>query len=138
MAQDLKTPVERRLMEISTGVLEVFLGGPMDAGEPILCAAHPAGVFAESAAVCINPRGIGQSSAPPSGKRSYTLESMVDDLEAVRRKLGVQAWVFWGMSGGGGLGLAYALQRPDALRGLIVEGVCSCFRLRLADPQCIL
>ncbi|PYQ56565.1 MAG: hypothetical protein DMF53_25215, partial [Acidobacteria bacterium] len=63
---------------------------------------------------------------------------MVDDLEAVRRSLDLERWVFWGMSGGGWLAQIYAHRHPDALAGIIVEGACPCFRERLADPVCVL
>jgi pimeloyl-ACP methyl ester carboxylesterase len=141
-------PPEHQLVEVPNGVLDVWVGGPMAPGAPVVCAAHPGGVFGESAvdllretaearAVSVNPRGIGASSAVPSGS-SYTLDSMVDDLDAVRRHFGVETWVFWGMSGGGWLGLAYACKYPQALAGVILESVCSCFRVRLADSACIL
>jgi pimeloyl-ACP methyl ester carboxylesterase len=137
----------RKPVEVPGGVLDVT-EGPVLPGAPIVCAAHPAGVFAESAVdllreitgasvVCVNPRGIGQSSPVPSGTR-YTFDSMVDDLDAVRQRLGVRSWVFWGMSGGGWLGQAYACRHSGALGGVILESICSCFRVRLADPTCIL
>ena len=139
---------QRKQVEVPGGVLDLTLS-PVVLGAPIVCAAHPAGVFAESAVdllreitgasvVCINPRGIGQSSPVPSGDTRYTFDSMVDDLEVVRRHLGIHSWVFWGMSGGGWLGQAYGCRHPDALDGLILESICSCFRVRLADPACIL
>lgn len=33
-----------------------------------------------------------------SGPRGFRLEEMVDDMEAVRGALGLDRWVFWGMS----------------------------------------
>ena len=63
---------------------------------------------------------------------------MVDDVEAARVALGLGPWVFWGMSGGGWLGLIYARRHPDALAGLILESIDACFRVRLADPACVL
>jgi pimeloyl-ACP methyl ester carboxylesterase len=146
---DAKMPSERRLIDTSTGTLEVFAAGLMDAGLPTVCAAHPAAVFGDSAAgllremaaagvVCVNPRGLGASSPQPPLRAAAALASMVDDLESARRGLGVTRWTFWGMSGGGWLGLAYACAHPEALDGLILESVCPCFRLRLADPACIL
>ena len=148
-ADNVNEQVERRLIETPACRLEVFIGGPMTPQGPTLCAAHPAGVFAEGAVdllravgntsvVCVNPRGIGMSSAALSEDSRYSLESMVDDLEAVRHHLGVGDWVFWGLSGGGWLGLAYALRHREALTALILESVCGCFRARLADPACIL
>ena len=128
--------------------LEVTSGGPPDSGLPTIGAAHPAGVFGEGPAlllseaarprvVCVNVRGLGTSSPPPAGQ-PYTLTHMVDDIERVRLRLGGGRWVFWGMSGGGWLGQIYAHAYPQSLSGLILESVCACFRLRLADPECVL
>ncbi|MBW8879139.1 MAG: alpha/beta hydrolase [Acidobacteria bacterium] len=137
-----------RQIELADAALEVTVGGTLAPGVPILCAAHPAAAFGESAVgllqetagtsvVCVNPRGLGSSSpAPP--ERTYTLDDMVDDIEGVRRRLGVDRWVFWGISGGGWLGQIYARKYPDALAGLILESICPCFRERLADPDCLL
>jgi 3-oxoadipate enol-lactonase len=104
--------------------------------ERIICAAHPVDDFDDKTAallgeaagarvICVNPR-------------RPTLEGMVDELEAARRRAGVARWTFWGMSGGGWLGQLYAHRYPDALDGLIVESCCACFRLRLADPTCLI
>lgn len=136
------------LIPLLDGSLEVTVGGAKDSALSI-CAAHPAGVFGESAVkllaeaansdvICVNPRGIGASTPALSGQHNYTLEQMVDDLDLVRRHLDVQRWVFWGMSGGGWLGQIYAHRHPDALAGLVLESICPCFRTRLSDPTCIL
>ena len=140
---------ERRLIQLPGSSLEVTLGGGESHRVPAICASHPAGAFTEYAAellawtastrvVCVNPRGIGGSSVVLSGQHTYTLEQMVDDIEQVRRQLAIDSWVFWGMSGGGWLGQIYAKRYPASLRGLILESICSCFRLRLADPNCVL
>lgn len=115
------------------------------AGALVVAAAHPASAFGADTArliagitqtgvVCINPRGLGGSS--PASDISF--ERMVDDIESVRRQLGLPRWVFWGMSGGGWLAQLYARRHPDALAGIIVESACACFRDRLADPACAL
>jgi pimeloyl-ACP methyl ester carboxylesterase len=104
--------------------------------EPIVVAAHPADEFGDRAvalleetagvrAVCVNPR-------------SLTLEAMVDEIEDERRHLGIERWFFWGISGGGWLGQIYARNCPRALAGVILESICPCFRVRLADPACVL
>jgi pimeloyl-ACP methyl ester carboxylesterase len=121
--------------------LEVFEAG---SGARVVGAAHPATAYGpETAAllaelggarvVCVNPRGVGGSSGGPA-----SLERMVDDVEAVRRRLGLPPWVFWGLSGGGWLAQLHARRHPDAVAGIIVESACLCFRERLADPACAL
>ena len=128
--------------------MEICIGGGTDSSAPVLCAAHPAEALGEGAVellstaagarvVCVSPRGLGGSSPLASGQRP-ALDEMVEDIEAVRRRLGVSQWVFWGMSGGGWLAQIYAHRSPDALAGVIIEGACACFRERLADPACVL
>jgi pimeloyl-ACP methyl ester carboxylesterase len=132
------------LIPIGGAAIEITVGLP----HPTLAAAHPADALAPDAVallgetagtgvVCINPRGVGNSAARRPGWQG-TLEQMVDDVEAVRTRLGVAAWVFWGMSGGGWLGQLYAHRHPRALRGVILESACACYRERLADPACLL
>ena len=140
------TAIERLEVDVGGACLEVFRGGAAAPDAGVICAAHPADAFGEatvdrlakvaaSRVVCVNPRGIGTSTAVEA---AVALEQMVDDLEAVRRRLEVERWYFWGMSGGGWLALLYALRHPDALAGIIVESACACFRERLADPACLL
>src|SRR5579883_2133979 len=96
------------LIPIGGARLEVWQGGAKDPAAPLICAAHPADAFndgtvtllAETAlarVVCINLRGIGNSTPLTEGE-SYSLEAMVDDLEAVRQQLKLPPWLFWGMS----------------------------------------
>lgn len=141
--------MERTVIQLPDCSLEVTFGGGENRQGPAVCASHPAGAFGQGPAellqwtantrvVCVNPRGIGNSSAFVSGQHTYTLEQMVDDIERVRQQLAIESWVFWGMSGGGWLGQIYAKRYPASLRGLILESICSCFRVRLADPSCVL
>ncbi len=140
----LHLPVMRQMIEIEGAQLETFQIGTT-LGGLVVAAAHPTAAFsmetarvladtAQMAIVCANPRGIGGST--PAERVS--LEQMVDDIESARRRLALPRWVFWGMSGGGWLALIYAFRHPDALAGIIVESACTCFRERLADPECTL
>src|ERR1700726_4594860 len=53
------------------------------------------------------PRGTGASSFPPS-TNGYRMAGSVDDLESLRKHLGVGALTFYGNSHGGMVALAYA------------------------------
>lgn len=123
--------------------VEVFLGGP--ASGLVLCAAHPADRFeaatvelladtTHARTVCVNPWRLGSSEA--SGAPS--LDEMVDRVEEVRRRLGIERWIFWGMSGGGWLAQIYARRHPGSLAGIVIESACLCFRERVNDPECVL
>jgi pimeloyl-ACP methyl ester carboxylesterase len=140
--------VERQRVDVGSAELEVISGGSSGTDVPVICAAHPGESFdegtvgllaaaANARVVCINMRGIGGSSALPTSA-SPSLENMVEDLDAVRQRLGIRPWLFWGMSGGGWLAEIYARRHPEGLSGVIVESCCQCFRERLADAQCAL
>jgi pimeloyl-ACP methyl ester carboxylesterase len=122
-------------MATDRGEMEIFLGGGAESSLTI-CAAHPAEPLGESAVELLAAASRARVVCVSPGRP--TLEEMVDDLEAVRRSLGMERWVFWGMSGGGWLAQIYAHRYPEALAGIIVEGACPCFRERLADPACVL
>src|SRR5262249_6297272 len=120
----------------------VFVGG---AGGPTACNSHPfsaqstAGPLVDALAescqlVLVNPRGVGGSS-PGREPADYTFRRHVDDLEAVRRRLGVDRWVFFGGSGGGCIGLLYALWAPRALSGLIARWIGPSGRRIAADAR---
>lgn len=138
------TSVERVMVEVAGAELELFRA-PAGAGALIVAASHPASAFgsataslvadiAQTTAVCVNARGLGGSSPWDA----VSLEQMVDDVESARLALGLPAWVFWGMSGGGWLAQLYARRHPSALLGIIIESACAAFRSRLADPACVL
>jgi len=141
-----------QLLDLPSGKLEIFTATPAQPSEesatPVIAAAHPASALsggaatllsgiAQRQAICLNPRGLGGSD-PVSEGDAHSFETMVDDLEAARLALGLDPWIFWGMSGGGWLALTYAHRHPEGLRGIIVESACPCFRERLADPRCAL
>lgn len=142
------TEMRQQLVPVTGGHVEVAsYGEPIATADTLICASHPIEAFGEktaallanasgAAVVCVNPRGIGDSSAIDG--QSYELVHAIDDLEAVRRRLAVKRWVFWGMSGGGWLGQVYARRYPQSLRGVILESVCACLRERANDAECVL
>lgn len=68
--------------------------------------------------VYIDNRGSGRSDrTDPS---TYTLEQNVDDLEALRKYLGLEKIVVLGQSYGGRVAMRYAIKYPDSLKGLIL------------------
>lgn len=60
-------------------------------------------------------RGGGRSSRTSP----YTVARMVEDMEAVRRHIGVERWVVAGHSWGAELALHYAVAHPEHTRGLV-------------------
>ncbi|OGO53269.1 MAG: hypothetical protein A2148_09075 [Chloroflexi bacterium RBG_16_68_14] len=64
-------------------------------------------------------RGVGYSAAP---ERGYSLLASVGDLQAVLDAVGVERAVLWGAADGGPLAIAFAVQHPDRVVGLLLLG----------------
>ncbi len=69
--------------------------------------------------VYLDPRGSGGSSRLPR-LEDYRMEKMVDDLEALRRRLGLERMVLLGHSHGGMVAQLYALRHQARLRKLVL------------------
>jgi proline iminopeptidase len=57
-----------------------------------------------------------------------TTQALIEDIEAVRRHLGVEKWIVTGGSWGSTLALAYALEHPARLYGIAVAAVTTTSR----------
>ncbi len=66
--------------------------------------------------------GCGNSDHPTDSKL-WTLERYVDEVEAVRKGLGLENFVLYGHSWGGVLGYEYALKYGQNLRGLVISNM---------------
>ncbi len=121
--------LEGRLVEISGGVrlwveevgegppLLLVSGGPGTSHHYFHPDLIPAASFARL--IYVDLRGVGRSDRvrPPGG---YTVSSAVDDLEALRRALGVESWSILGYSYGGVVAQLYALEHPERLDRLVM------------------
>ncbi len=108
------------------------IGGSAPAGTPPVVLLHGgpgqgsahfdalAGPFMERELrmVYFDQRGSGASERPASG--DYALSTLVEDIEALRRALGVPKLTLIGHSFGSVLGLEYAAKYPDHVAHLIV------------------
>lgn len=63
-------------------------------------------------------RGCGLSDYQPG--KGYTVDQAVDDLDHLRRALGIEQWVVLGHSYGGLLAQCYVLKYPENVKGLIL------------------
>lgn len=68
--------------------------------------------------IYIDWRGAGRSDPVPTD--TMTLAQNADDVEAIRRLLGIDKWVVLGASGGGAWALTYAAAYPQTVSHLIV------------------
>ena len=64
-------------------------------------------------------RGVGKSTKDETGA-TYTIQQSIEDLEFLRRTLGIDKWVVCGWSFGGFLAQCYALTYPERLIGLVL------------------
>lgn len=72
--------------------------------------------------VRLDPRGTGTSGSV-SEKNDFSIPTLVDDIERLRKHLGIDRWNVLGQSAGGWTALEYTLAHQDHVRKLIV--VCS-------------
>jgi proline iminopeptidase len=67
-------------------------------------------------------RGCGRS-RPNASLQDNTTWSLIDDIERLRERLGVEKWTVFGGSWGSTLALAYAATHPERVEALILRGV---------------
>lgn len=72
--------------------------------------------------ILIDQRGCGRSE-PRGATRHNTTADLVADMEAIRQQLGLNKWLVFGGSWGSTLALAYAVQYPERVSGLILRGI---------------
>jgi proline iminopeptidase len=75
--------------------------------------------------VLFDQRGCGWST-PHAELSDNTTWHLVDDIEAIRRYLGIERWLVFGGSWGSTLALAYTQTHPERVRGLILRGIFLC------------
>ncbi len=89
-------------------------GGPGRAAEYL---GDLGGLAATRTLILPDTRGSG-ASATPADPTTYRVDRLVDDVEALRRHLGLDRLDLLGHSAGGSLALLYAAAHPDRLTGL--------------------
>jgi len=72
--------------------------------------------------VIFDQRGAGRS-RPLGELRNNTTPDLVEDIEKLRRHLGIDRWLLFGGSWGSTLALAYAQAYPQHVVGLVLRGV---------------
>jgi proline iminopeptidase len=106
-----------------SGVPVVFLhGGPGGGAGP-----HHRQLFDPQhyRIVIFDQRGSGRSK--PLGEiRNNTTPLLIEDIETLRRHLGIERWFVFGGSWGSTLAIAYAEHHPERVRGLAMRGIFLC------------
>ncbi len=72
--------------------------------------------------ILFDQRGCGQS-RPHASLDSNTTWDLIADIEAIRRRVGVDRWMVFGGSWGAFLSLLYAETHPDRVTELVLRGV---------------
>jgi proline iminopeptidase len=109
----------------SRGIPVVFLhGGPGAGSTPRHRRFFDPGAYR---IVVYDQRGAGRST-PLGELRDNTTPHLVEDLEALRRHLGVERWLVFGGSWGSTLAIAYAEAHPERCLGLVLRGIFLCRR----------
>lgn len=78
-------------------------------------------------AVTFDQRGCGRSRPLATERLDFldlnTTSAQIDDIEAIRKHLGIDRWMVTGASWGSTLGLAYAQAHPDRVTGIALFAV---------------
>jgi proline iminopeptidase len=72
--------------------------------------------------VIFDQRGAGRSQ-PLGGLDGNTTPNLVDDIEVLRRHLGIEQWLLFGGSWGSTLALAYAQKHPARVAAMVLRGI---------------
>jgi len=72
--------------------------------------------------IVFDQRGCGRSK-PHADIVDNTTDHLLDDMERLRRQVGVERWMLFGGSWGSTLALAYAIRHPERCTGLILRGI---------------
>jgi proline iminopeptidase len=80
--------------------------------------------------VIFDQRGAGRST--PLGELSNnTTGHLIDDIETLRRHLGIERWFVFGGSWGSTLAIAYAEAHPERVIGLCLRGIFLCRKFEI-------
>ena len=75
--------------------------------------------------VLFDQRGAGQST-PYASIENNTTADLVEDIEQLRRHLGIERWLVFGGSWGSTLALAYAARHAERCAALVLRGIWLC------------
>lgn len=105
------------------GVPMVFLHGGPGAGSS---AAHRRYFDPKHYRIVVfDQRGAGRS-RPAFALENNTTPHLIEDMDLLRRHLGIDRWFLFGGSWGSSLALAYGQAYPDRCRGFVLRGIFLC------------
>jgi proline iminopeptidase len=77
--------------------------------------------------VLFDQRGCGRST-PHAELNGNNTDALIEDMEAIRKALGIERWLLFGGSWGSTLSLLYAQRYPERVLGLVLRGIFLCRR----------
>ena len=75
--------------------------------------------------ILFDQRGCGRS-GPHAELQGNTTQALVNDMELIRERLGIDKWLVFGGSWGSTLALVYAENHPARVLGLVLRGIFLC------------
>ena len=132
---DIRPYARHRLEVDSTHTLYLEESGNRD-GIPVLCIHGGPGAGSEPLhrrfynpdeyrIILFDQRGAGKST-PHAELNDNTTDHLINDIETIRKFLGIEKWVLFGGSWGSTLALLYAQQYPETVMGMILRGIFLC------------
>ena len=110
------------------GVPVVFLhGGPGAGASPVHRQFFDPAFYR---IVVFDQRGAGRS-LPLGCLENNTTPHLIEDMERLRRHLGIERWLVFGGSWGSTLAIAYAEHHPERCLGLVLRGIFLCRPLEI-------
>lgn len=141
-------PDRETMVPVEGGRVYVRVNGDLTSAKPPIVMLHggPGGTHAhflpalaladERAVILYDQLDSGQSDRP-NDPRNWRVSRFVDEVEFVRKALGVDRWHLLGHSWGGTLALEYGARRPAALRGLALASPLVSTRSWIADADAL-
>lgn len=132
-----------RIAGVPSGVPVLFLhGGPGEGSQAMQALGGPA-LEKHVRMVYLDQRGSGRSDRPKDSK-FYSLALLENDVDLIRRELGVEKIVLLAHSAGTPIALDYAADHPEHVAGLVLTGAVPdlpaavdglCERVRAVHPE---
>jgi proline iminopeptidase len=130
---DIGRGVKLYVIEEGDGIPIVLLnGGPGNSLQSFVPHFSRASEFAR--VIYYDPRGVGRSDWEP-GEDGYSTPQAMEDLEMLRKRLGIEKWVVLGWSWGGLLAQRYVLMHPNRVLGLILLSSSTSMELELSTDE---
>jgi len=141
-------PDIEKMVPVEGGRVYVRVNGKLDGPRPPIVMLHggpggdhehfmPAVALANERAVVLYDQLDSGQSDRPNDPKNWRVDRFVDEIDLVRKALGIERWHLLGHSWGGTLALEYGARRPAALRGLALASPLISTRSWIADANAL-